>query len=254
MAYYQKRDVSAEIHSTYQESYSHFFERFFHGRRLSPGRLLDVGCGPGLFLSLARQKGWEVQGVDPSRTSVEMARSVYGLPIQEGRIEEISFPDESFDMVTFWNVLDALSDPKGVLRKTYRFLKKGGILFARVINVRFHLGLYRLWESMAPKKGNRPPPVIFHVHNFSESTLRQMLKQSGFEKIKVRNSLPTPGDPYGDSLRFSKKGVQLQKIVVHGVSEALFYGTLGQFCFGSSLFAEARRGANIFDEKVWEVV
>ena len=243
MAHYQERDVSAEMHSRYQESYSLFFERFFQRRRLSPGRLLDVGCGPGLFLSLARQKGWEVQGVDPSRKSVETARSVYGFPVQEGKIEEISFPDESFDVVTFWNVLDALSDPKGVLRKTRRFLKKGGILFVRVVNVRFHLSLYRLWESMAPEKGNRRPPVIFHVHNFSESTLRQMLKQSGFEKIKVKNSLPTPGDPYQDSLRFSKKRVQLQKMLIRGVSEALFYGTLGQFCFGSSLFAEARRGA-----------
>jgi len=198
---------------------------------------LDIGCGTGLFLSLAREKGWDVQGVEISHQAVEIARSQYGLPVLEGGIEGLSFPDESFDLVTLWNVLDFLEDPKGALLKLQRILKKGGVLFIRVINIRFHLWVYRLWRLMYPGGEGEVPPTVFHIYNFSEGTLRRMLKQSGFEKLHVGNSPLTPDDPYQGSSRFSKREVQRLKGLVGGVSSLLFYGTFGRFCLGSSLLA-----------------
>lgn len=227
------REASTETSPSFRQSHTDFFEDFFRKCRLKPGKVLDLGCGIGLFLLLAREKGWEVQGVEVSRLAAEMARSHYGLPVREGGIEGVSFPEETFDLVTLWNVLDFLSDPKGVLQNVHRFLKKGGVVVIRVTNIRFHLAVYRLWDLIDPQRGRENYPATFHAHNFSETTLKQILMQSGFRRICIRNSKTITADPH--------RAVSLAKAVVAGVSTVLFYGTLGRFCFSSSLIAQAQR-------------
>ncbi|MFH1858089.1 MAG: methyltransferase domain-containing protein, partial [Candidatus Omnitrophota bacterium] len=82
---HEEREIEKDMSPAFRESYTRFFEQFFQELPIKAGRVLDVGCGPGLFLSVARKHGWEVQGIDNSRKSVESAHSVYGLSIAQGK-------------------------------------------------------------------------------------------------------------------------------------------------------------------------
>src|SRR5205814_3600867 len=63
------------------------------------GNLLDVGCHLGMFLEVAKEAGWDVTGLEPSRWSVEQARE-RGLDVRHGTLDSVQFEAESFDVVT----------------------------------------------------------------------------------------------------------------------------------------------------------
>ncbi len=75
------------------------------------GRLLDVGCAAGFFLKAAKDSGWDVRGVEPSRWLAEWGRKKYGLDIRAGTLDSVKFPSNSFDAVTMWDVLEHVPDP-----------------------------------------------------------------------------------------------------------------------------------------------
>jgi SAM-dependent methyltransferase len=89
-------------------------------------RLLDVGCGSGLALRLAADRGAEVTGLDASAGQLEHARRrVPGAPIVEGEIEELPFDDGSFDAVTGFNSFQYAAHPASALAEAVRVLAPG---------------------------------------------------------------------------------------------------------------------------------
>ena len=96
---------------------------------LAPARrgILDIGCGNGFMLELARERGWtDVRGVEPSADAIAQAR----LDVRELIVPDIMrrglFPDESFDAVTLFQVLDHMPDPRTLLRDCRTVLRPGG--------------------------------------------------------------------------------------------------------------------------------
>ena len=63
------------------------------------GRLLDVGCGPGILLHVARSRGWTVEGVDISPWAVEYAARELHLPVKCGELTQLQFPPNTFDVI-----------------------------------------------------------------------------------------------------------------------------------------------------------
>lgn len=78
---------------------------------MAPGDLLDVGCGPDLFMLSAHDRGWRVKGVDISATAVGFAGASYGLEVTEGQLETASFSNQSFDLIAAWQLLEHTSKP-----------------------------------------------------------------------------------------------------------------------------------------------
>jgi SAM-dependent methyltransferase len=153
------------------------------GRVFAPGaRLLDVGCGAGLFLKAAETWGWDVEGVEISPAAAEYAGTVLGLRIRNAKLEEADLPEASFDVVTLLDTLEHLGDPLGTLAEARRILRPGGWLILNTPDLRSasRLILGNAWAVLTPPE---------HLYGFTEGTLRRMLGRAGFEAVAVRNRL-----------------------------------------------------------------
>jgi 2-polyprenyl-3-methyl-5-hydroxy-6-metoxy-1,4-benzoquinol methylase len=148
------------------------------------GRLLDVGCGAGYFVAEARKGGWDAEGIDLNAGAVTVARERDGLRVQQGRIEDLDLPPESFDAVTLWDSLEHMEDPRATLVTARRLLRAGGMLAVSTPNID---GLYpRLSYPVGRATGywTHPEPPA-HLFQFSTSTLTRLLGRTGFEVERV---------------------------------------------------------------------
>jgi SAM-dependent methyltransferase len=94
-------------------------------------RLLDVGCGSGLALQLAAERGAEVAGIDVSPGLLAIARErLPGADLREGDMESLPWEDDRFDAVTGVNAFQFAGDPRAALREAARVLRPGGRVVA----------------------------------------------------------------------------------------------------------------------------
>src|SRR3954453_13888034 len=92
------------------------------------GRLLDVGCGPGLLLDEARRRGFETLGLELSRASAEHARTALGLDVRELALEDFRDDGDGFDVVVLADVIEHLDDPVAGIAQCAALLKPDGVL------------------------------------------------------------------------------------------------------------------------------
>jgi 2-polyprenyl-3-methyl-5-hydroxy-6-metoxy-1,4-benzoquinol methylase len=162
-------------------------------RECSPGRILDIGCGTGLFLAVARRRGWQPHGVDACAEATAFARGHFGLEVWDGDVSDARFAKGRFDAVTLWDTLEHARDPLALLRTARRQLSPGGVLGISTPNQRSILdvvagGMYRLSGARL----RRPLEKFYidqHLLYFDESTLRDALRRSGFEIAQLGREL-----------------------------------------------------------------
>ncbi len=136
------------------------------------GRILDIGCYEGYFLHLLENMGWEPYGIEPSVSSVKIARERYGLEVFCGIFEESNFMEEFFDVISIRNVLEHIRDPKYFLQLACSKLKPFGYLFIEVPN------LYKPFTTDLNDFFS-----FQHLYHFSPVTLRNLLDKVGFKII-----------------------------------------------------------------------
>ena len=148
-------------------------------RYVKKGNVLDVGCGYGFFLRClgGNYTGF---GIDVSEHAVGVARDRYGLDVRVGPLERNTFPAKYFSLITMWDVVEHLRDPKASLQVLHGLLKDNGVvvlttgnvdsLLARICGKRWHL--YTVPE---------------HLWFFSPHTLTNLLHQTGFRVVEMRN-------------------------------------------------------------------
>ncbi len=147
------------------------------GRR---GRLLDVGCGRGLFLRQMRRAGWEVAGVEADAEVSRRISAAYALDVRGGEPADWGFADESFDVVTLHHVLEHVARPAEMLDRCRRLLRDGGLLVAAVPNR----------DSLQAAFGGAcwlHLDVPYHIHHFTAAGLGRLLEATGFRVVKVRH-------------------------------------------------------------------
>lgn len=149
------------------------------GRNLpkhSQGRLLDVGCGNGSFLELARQAGWEVVGVDPDPEAVAVACN-RGLDVRQGDISVLDPSKEQFDGITMGHVIEHVHDPRTTLAFCYQLLKPGEWIWLETPNLNSlgHAQYKSCWLHLDPPR---------HLVLFTRSSLQYLLETAGFQKVE----------------------------------------------------------------------
>ena len=99
---------------------------------LQNAKILDIGCGGGLFLSLLKQYGAQVTGIELSDSRAQYAKTKHGLQIDKHPIESDTWQNgyaQHFDAVTLWDVIEHVNYPQQTLESAANVLKKGGFLF-----------------------------------------------------------------------------------------------------------------------------
>lgn len=147
------------------------------------GRFLDIGSGAGMFLRLAKNRSWTLQGVEPSAQTAKLARQWWGLDILTGFVEQLNLAEASYDIVTMTDVFEHVVNPRELLATVRRILKPNGIAFIKVPNGRFNLLKFHIRSRMSGVERDNFDSYE-HVCHYTHKTLSRMLDACGF---RVRN-------------------------------------------------------------------
>ena len=152
----------------------------FHTRHGS-GRLLDVGCNEGRGLVRYQHSGYTAEGLELNSKAADVARKK-GFIIYSDLFEQFE-PIEKYDVVVLSNVLEHSLHPAQMLTHVARILNPDGQVWISCPNnqswLRWAFG--RFWINWH---------VPFHISHFSPQTLADMLYQSGFELVELRQETP----------------------------------------------------------------
>ena len=147
------------------------------------GRVLDVGCGNGLFVAEAAAAGWQASGIDLDTAAVEAGRSI-GLDLAvEGIEQRAAREPAAFDAVTLSHVLEHVPDPVAFLASARDLLRPGGVVWIATPNLASegHRRYGAAWVHLDPPR---------HFVLFEEHSLRRALQAAGF--VATRILRPTP--------------------------------------------------------------
>jgi len=142
----------------------------------SNGRsILDIGCGAGEFLALAKNAGWRAVGVDLDPKAVECARSK-GLDVQLGDIDCFATKTDCFDSITLSHVIEHVYNPKELLESCYRLLKPAGYFWIETPNIESygHSKYKENWRGVETPR---------HLQLISWEKLQKMLEDAGFKQV-----------------------------------------------------------------------
>ena len=204
------------------EAYHRSFFKHFPFRS---GRLLDIGCGDGAFLTKAQEMGFEVHGIDLDRKSVAMARTKRGLENVHGLTldEFIEFAREKkliFKAVTFFEVLEHQDSPRDFLAKVSSLLEPGGFVAGSVPN-RERMIIHR-------EDFDYPPN---HFTWWSAGTLGRLFSLMGFRSIRVKTDFELKDSIWLVEVqllgRFDHKVKTTIKRRLLGIEESLVTAPLG---------------------------
>jgi 2-polyprenyl-3-methyl-5-hydroxy-6-metoxy-1,4-benzoquinol methylase len=152
------------------ESQVHLIQEYASGTNL-----LDIGCAQGFFLYNASKAGYTTKGIEISQDAAEYAMKEFGLDIEAKPFEELRFPENHFDVVTLWQVLEHVPYPLTVLKEVHRILRPGGLLVVST-----------------PDIGGMPAKILrerwwdikrLHINQFTTKTLTDILQSGGFKNI-----------------------------------------------------------------------
>lgn len=144
-------------------------------QRQHPGRLLDVGCGQGTFLARMAKRGWEVTGIDFDAAAIAAARSLHGLNVSVGTLNDLVQAGKTFDVITASHVLEHLHDPDAFFESCRHLLVPGGKLILRTPNIDSigHRLFGRDWRGLEPPR---------HLWLFNMQGLAAVARRSGFSR------------------------------------------------------------------------
>jgi SAM-dependent methyltransferase len=200
---------SLEWHQNESEFYRRIYQRgidLFRPHRNS-GKLLDIGCSSGYFLSIAAQQGYDAFGIEPNSREASYALK-NGINVIGSTIDNLSATKETFDVITLWDVLEHIRQPVGYISILRSLLSKHGLVFVQV-PTSDSLAARIMRENCNMFDG------IEHLTLFSLGSLDIAFQKAGFtclakntvisEIHAITNYLSYQSDPYLDTPSFPFK-------------------------------------------------
>lgn len=143
--------------------------------------ILDVGCAIGTFVAVCQKYfGFNATGVDISREARQKAKELFDVNIDVGDLAALSYPNESFDAITGFELIEHLPDPLSFLKKCYELLKSKGVVYLSTPNLdrgrhegKKWLGFNKSYE---------------HLYYFDKHTLSAMMKRANLIPRKIFTS------------------------------------------------------------------
>ena len=211
-AHYQEAYYREWIDSQMDRRIHMWKKRLNDIQKIKPaGKLLDVGCGIGTFLDLAKDYEYNVQGTEISEFGARHATQKSDLDVFLGDIAEANFPSDHFDIVTLWHSLEHVPNPTAHLQEINRILKADGLLVIAVPNV------HNIFMRVIYLLGRRKKLKLFaldakewHFYFFSLQTLSALLNKTGFFPLRSEMDLA--------QIEPSKKMVDSLAKIVHTVT------------------------------------
>lgn len=143
----------------------------------SAGKLLDIGCGVGDFIHTAEEQGWQCTGVEPSQDAKAIAKKRIKAEILSSEdLEQI--PNETFDVITMWHVLEHVDDLKWQMAQLQRLIKKGGRIVIALPN-------YKSYDATFYKEKWAAYDVPRHLNHFNKDTLVKIFKTNDLNLVKT---------------------------------------------------------------------
>jgi 2-polyprenyl-3-methyl-5-hydroxy-6-metoxy-1,4-benzoquinol methylase len=168
------------------------------------GRVLDIGCGNGVFLLRAKAAGWEAVGFEPDPVAAQAVRQS-GFKVYERDLGQLS-NDGLFDVITLSHVIEHVHEPLLFMEQIRGLLKSGGQLWLATPNISSpgHRWYGRSWLGLDPPR---------HLALFSPNALRELLNRAGYSDIRFRCRGRGAASILRKSLEFAQKeGLNTKKL------------------------------------------
>lgn len=166
-----------------------FLEQF-----LREGRVLDVGCGLGLFLLALDPARWERYGLEAMPVPYTEASRLLGADrVLWGDLETARLPNEHFDAITFWDVLEHVPNPHVTLEAAYHLVRPGGFVCVTTPN-------FAGYQARAFGEDWYALSLPHHLYHYTPATMKRLLQAAGF---RLRSLEDCFGDENYHSLKHS---------------------------------------------------
>lgn len=142
------------------------------------GRMLEIGCSVGMLLTIARKRGWCVYGVETAKWAAKYCRNQLKIPVFSGKFEKMPIPKNKFDVVVINHTLEHLVNPLTVLIKIRKMLRRNGLLFISVPNIKSIMFTVQKeeWPGLQKKQ---------HLWQFNKETLKKLIEKAGFKNTEI---------------------------------------------------------------------
>jgi 2-polyprenyl-3-methyl-5-hydroxy-6-metoxy-1,4-benzoquinol methylase len=162
-----------------------FILRYVRG----PGTLLDIGCGNGRLLHVARRAGWGVKGVELSSRAAQSVRRTLGVEVSTADFLEMAPQEEDkgrFDVVCLRHVLEHLPDSKLAMRKIHELVRPRGYVLLEMPNIQGLDKKLKRWVADAGlhKRSYSSDFVTGHCNEFCRRSFEYLLQITGFRLIR----------------------------------------------------------------------
>jgi ubiquinone/menaquinone biosynthesis C-methylase UbiE len=152
---------------------------------VSEKRVLDIGCGVGIFLAMAKKEGWETYGVDESEHASYFAEKNFNIKYHQSLS---SFPGNSMSVIRISHVMEHSTEPDKLFAEISRIIKPSGTLVVIVPNCEplceMFINKLRVFMSSKPELAGSMYPNA-HILGFNTKTLSIAAKQFGFKAISL---------------------------------------------------------------------
>lgn len=167
----------------------------------SSGRLLDVGCSTGDFLSYAKFCGWEIYGSELAGHTAELARQRLDCEVRQGFFEDAGFDSGFFDVVTMWDVVEHVLDPGSLVATALDVLRPGGVLvlFTPNYDSLSRRLIFDRWSALIPDR---------HLCVFNKQTIERLLTDRGGDVTQIRSMDINPHEIFNGERRETDAGLK----------------------------------------------